>query len=350
MRSILRLAALVLALLVAAPAAAAAEPGALTGIVVDRQTGEPVSGVCAVAYPFGSTGAVAAAAVTDEDGRYAVEVEAGAYQVAFFDCAGWDYAGGWHGDGGIDPVVVAAEEAVAADGALTGADLPGLVDVRTGRWHLAAPRNELVGSFYFGNPGDLPMVGDWDCDGIDTPGLYRQADGYVYLRNSNTQGIADVRFYFGDPGDVPLAGDFDGDGCDTVSVYRPAEARVYVINELGSGEAGLGAAETSYSFGESGDEPFVGDFDGDGVDTVGLFRPATATVFLRNGHAPGAGDVELSFGGRGDAVLAGDFTGLGVDEPATYTTLDRVFTMAGRTEAWEFAGYDWHPVAGVFGR
>ena len=46
--------------------------------------------------------------------------------------------------------------------------------------------------FYFGNPGDYPFMGDWDCDDVDTPGLYRQSDGYVYLRNSNTQGIADV--------------------------------------------------------------------------------------------------------------------------------------------------------------
>ena len=63
-------------------------------------------------------------------------------------------------------------------------------------------------------------------------GLYRQSDGYVYLRNTNTQGIADIKFFFGNPGDVPLAGDFDGDGCDTVGI-PPSEQRFYIINELG---------------------------------------------------------------------------------------------------------------------
>ena len=121
----------------------------------------------------------------------------------------------------------------------------GRVDTHTGIWHL--PR---VGggesAFYFGNPTDTPFVGDWDCDGIDTPGLYRWSDGYVYLRNSNTAGVADIRYYFGNPGDVPLVGDFDGDGCDTVSLYRPSERRVYVVNRLGSGDRGLGRADRWY--------------------------------------------------------------------------------------------------------
>ncbi|MCH8132985.1 MAG: hypothetical protein IIA30_10600, partial [Myxococcales bacterium] len=68
--------------------------------------------------------------------------------------------------------------------------------------------------FYYGNPGDIPFLGDWNGDGIDTPGLYRQSDGYVYLRNSNTQGVADLDFFFGNPGDMPIIGDFNGDGCD----------------------------------------------------------------------------------------------------------------------------------------
>ena len=32
------------------------------------------------------------------------------------------------------------------------------------------------------------------------------------------------RFYFGNPSDIPLAGDFNDDGCDTLSVDRPSEA------------------------------------------------------------------------------------------------------------------------------
>jgi hypothetical protein len=142
----------------------------------------------------------------------------------------------------------------------------GLVDPTSGVWHLRTRAGDPA-SFYFGNPGDYPMVGDWDCNGTDTPGLYRQSDGYVYLRNSNTQGVADIRFFFGNPGDVPLAGDFNGDGCDTVSIYRPTESRIYIINKLGQNNGGLGAADYAYYFGNPGDKPFAGDFNGNGITT-----------------------------------------------------------------------------------
>jgi hypothetical protein len=84
----------------------------------------------------------------------------------------------------------------------------------------------------------------------------------VYLRNSITQGIADIRFFFGNPGDVPIAGDFNGDGFDTVSIYRPSNQTFYIINELGRDGGGLGTADFSFVFGNPGDEPFVGDLNG----------------------------------------------------------------------------------------
>jgi hypothetical protein len=43
-----------------------------------------------------------------------------------------------------------------------------------------------------------------------------------------TSGSADLSFFYGDPGDVILAGDWDGDGDDTVAVYRPSSGVVYL--------------------------------------------------------------------------------------------------------------------------
>ena len=40
--------------------------------------------------------------------------------------------------------------------------------------------------------GWTPIVGDWDGDGMDTIGLYNPTTSMFYLRNSNTQGYADV--------------------------------------------------------------------------------------------------------------------------------------------------------------
>ncbi len=196
--------------------------------------------------------------------------------------------------------------------AFPDADSVALVDTSQGLWHLRMPDgSERV--FYFGDPGDSPIMGDWDCDGIDTPGMYRRSDGFVYLRNSNTQGVADLRFFFGNPGDLPLAGDWDGDGCDTVSIYRPSQSRVFVIDALGTGGGGLGAATTDFVFGNPGDAPFAGDFDGDGVDTVGLYREPTGFVYFRNTLTTGTADAEFFYGDPGDRIIAGDWTADGVD-------------------------------------
>jgi hypothetical protein len=175
-----------------------------------------------------------------------------------------------------------------------------------------------VSSFFFGDPGDVPFMGDWDGDGVATPGLYRQSDGFVYVRFSNSQGVADREFFFGDPGDVPLVGDFNGDGRDSVSIWRASEARVYVINELGVAGKGLGAAEFSFSFGNPGDAPFVGDFDGDGVDSVGLYRESTGFVYFRDSLSSGVADVSFFFGDPGDRIVAGDWDGDGRDSVGVY--------------------------------
>jgi hypothetical protein len=68
----------------------------------------------------------------------------------------------------------------------------GLVDPSQGLWHLFDDAGGLETSFFFGNPGDYPIFGDWDGDGVETPGMYRQSDGFVYLRNSNTQGAGEI--------------------------------------------------------------------------------------------------------------------------------------------------------------
>ncbi len=222
----------------------------------------------------------------------------------------------------IRAAVLAAAVLIAGAVPAAAADA-GLVDATTGRWRLVLP-DGAVHDFFYGNPGDTPFTGDWDCDGIATPGLFRRSDGFVYLRNANSTGVADVEFFFGDPGDLPLAGDFDGDGCHTVSIYRPSEGRVYVINRLGTGAAGLGAADHSYYFGNPGDTPFAGDFDGDGVDTVGLHRRTTGLVYQSDVHAAALPARTFTLGDPDDLLVAADWNGDGRDSPAIFRPADEL--------------------------
>jgi hypothetical protein len=72
--------------------------------------------------------------------------------------------------------------------------------------------------FLYGLVGDVPVTGDWNNDGIDTAGVFR--NGTFFLRNSNTAGVANVTLTYGAFQDLPLAGDMDGDGDDTVGYFR----------------------------------------------------------------------------------------------------------------------------------
>ncbi|MPR00337.1 SpoIID/LytB domain-containing protein [Modestobacter sp. I12A-02628] len=106
---------------------------------------------------------------------------------------------------------------------------------------------------------------------------------------------------FGDRGDVPLTCDWDGDGVDTVAVFRGGAW--FVSTRPG------GRADVVIGFGQGGDQPVCGDWDGDGRDSVGVFRDGV--VFLRNSLTTGVADGLFAFGAPGDSLVAGDWNGDG---------------------------------------
>ena len=108
--------------------------------------------------------------------------------------------------------------------------------------------------------GHIPVVGDWDGDGIDTGG---HVTGRLLFRfrllNANIAGATPVVFDFGQVGDVPVTGDWDGDGIDTIGVFRPSEAFWYLRNS-NSPQGRLSV--TAFAFGQSGHQCVVGNWDG----------------------------------------------------------------------------------------
>jgi SpoIID/LytB domain protein len=109
---------------------------------------------------------------------------------------------------------------------------------------------------------------------------------------------------FGALGDVPLACDWDGDGVDSLGVFR---AGTFFL----ASKPGTGIADVVFGFGGPGDQPVCGDWDGDGRDTVGLFRGGM--VYLRNSLSTGVADGSYWFGAPGDTLVAGDWNGDGFD-------------------------------------
>ncbi len=158
--------------------------------------------------------------------------------------------------------------------------------------------------FFYGVASDIPIAGDWDGDGVDTIGIYR--NGQFFLRNSNTTGAADINFAFGTNGDLPIAGDWDGDGVDSIGLVR---GNLVFLKNSNTG----GAPDIVLVYGNGTDLYIAGDWDGDGIDTIGCFRPTNGFVYLRNSNTSGVADLEFFYGIAGDKPVAGDWNGDGID-------------------------------------
>jgi hypothetical protein len=210
---------------------------------------------------------------------------------------------------------------VLKQGALPPGDTIGQQDPLKGQWSLAGPSG--VSSFYFGNPGDVPVTCDWDGDGLDTVGQYRPSNGFLYMRNSNTQGMAEIQIFFGNPSDQPVCGDWNGDGVDTIGIYRTSTQTFHLRNSNTQGMADL-----SFVFGNPGDRPFAGDWDGDGWDTVGLYRPSTGRVYITNHNQTGVAEFDGYFGNPGDRFVVGDWDQDGRDSFGIFRPLEATFYLS----------------------
>jgi len=155
----------------------------------------------------------------------------------------------------------------------------------------------------FGAPGDQPIAGDWNNDGIDTIGVFRSSTATFLLRNTNTPGAPDLSFALGIPGDVGIAGDWNGDGTDTTGVFRPSNGVIFLKNTNTSG-----IAEIALNYGLPGDQPVVGDWDNNGTTTIGIYR--NARFYLRNSNTNGFANILVDLGNVGDMPIAGNWDGV----------------------------------------
>lgn len=208
-----------------------------------------------------------------------------------------------------------------------------------------------------GTAADQPIVGDWDGDGKADIGIFgpswpgdaravaaepglpdaQNAPTGQYKNLPPTADVAarDVRsmkrtisgplrrdlidhvFQFGAAGDRAVVGDFNGDGVATIGLFRNG---VWILDVDGDGR--FTADDVMLEYGREGDRPLVGDFDGDGRDEVGVYRAGTWYVDLNRDQVLDAQDKLFELGGPDDLPVVGDFNGDGRDEPAVFAAKD----------------------------
>jgi hypothetical protein len=123
----------------------------------------------------------------------------------------------------------------------------------------------------------------------------------------------DKAFPFGITGDIPFFGDWNGDGKDDIGIFRPGSG-LWSLDS--NGNNAWEVSDKSLSWGLPGDTPVIGDWNGDGKDDIGIFRPGKGIWSLdSNGNnAWDVSDKSLSWGLPGDTPVIGDWNGDGKDD------------------------------------
>jgi hypothetical protein len=202
----------------------------------------------------------------------------------------------------------------------------GVYDPATGNWFVKYSNEpgpaDAVFSFGAGGPTLVPISGDWDADGDDTPGVYDSATGTFFLKNELAAGPADLVFSFGPVGAGvrPLVGMWSfGAFRVGIGVYVEATGTFFLRDDLSPGPANY-----AFSFGPGGADtvPLVGRWTMFAQDTVGIYVKSTGTFFLRSANQPGPANFTFTFGPPNSVPLVGSWDqdtvdGVGVYVPST---------------------------------
>ena len=192
-------------------------------------------------------------------------------------------------------------------------------------------------SVQYGNPGDIVILGDWNNSGAVNVGVYRNG---LWILDTNGNGIidsADRQFNFGGlAGDIPVVGDWNGSGTLKAGFFR---AGTWILDTSGLME-GKPTGQTilvANSYGSAGDIPIVGDWNGNGVSKIGIFRNGFWVLDMNGDFIMNDSDPFYVFGQAGDTPITGDWDGSGVSHPGII-----------RGNHW-FLNYVWNNEEGLLG-
>ena len=161
----------------------------------------------------------------------------------------------------------------------------------------------------FGRATDLPAVGQWTTTPGDSIGIFRPSEKKWHLDINRNNVLDECRidqcpsFSVYMNGDIQVAGDWTGSGTTQLGLFRPSTGEWFLNRNDNRAWNGCNKDTCITSFGEAGDLPVIGDWNGTGISKIGVFRPDNGEWFLDlNGNGKWDGpSVDLHVTGYGES-------------------------------------------------
>ena len=158
----------------------------------------------------------------------------------------------------------------------------------------------LMGDFNVGGDADFTVVRALPSGALEWY-VQDSVPSYPYIINGTKWGIKD---------DYLVPGDYDGDGITDMTIWRPSTGIWWTLTS-----SSVFTTILSATWGTNGDIPLLGDFDGDGKDDRAVFRPSTSTFYVMNSNG---GLVATVWGTSGDIPVPADYDRDGRTDVAVY--------------------------------
>jgi V8-like Glu-specific endopeptidase len=213
--------------------------------------------------------------------------------------------------------------------------------------------DSLMWNDFFAANTETPAVGDFNGDGKDdiaTFTLGTTGDVYVALSDGTKFGASTLwHGDFGFGAEQPYVGDFNGDGKDDIAVFtRGSGGDVYVALSDGTKFVGNGV-KWHDNFAFNNELPAIGDFNGDGKDDIATFTLGSASdvfVALSDGTKFVGNSVKWHdhFAIDGELPAVGDFDGDGKADIVTFTRGTAADVFVSLSDGTKFTGNSvkWH--------